>query len=836
MTPVKKPLRGGVAILIAMLALAWAGAAPASAMLHPEPRSVPAHGPGSPLMEGNRVIAEVRFDHGALAAVDELRSSGARILAASRPFQTITVAAKPGQLRALAAVDGARSATPAPTPLIRAVCGSVESEGDTQLAAAEARADFGVDGHGVVVGILSDSFDTDPTAATRAATDIASGDLPGVANPCGYTDPFSVLDDSLAGETTDEGRAMAQVVHDLAPGAKIMFATAFKGEAAFAGSIKGLAAAGATVIVDDVSYFEEPAFQDGPVGVAISEVVAEGVAYFSAAGNDNLISAGKNISSWETPTFRDAAGCPALLKVATTFTDHCLDFDPATGPSEEDETFGITVEKEETLNVDLQWAEPWGGVETDLDAYLLDATGKPLMDGTHLVGSTDDNVGEEGTQKPVEFFSWKNEGPETEVQLAIDRCFGKLSEGGCNPEASSVTKPRVKLMLLENGSGVSATEYPESSGNDIVGPSIYGHAGTPAAISLGAIRVGVANAPERYSSRGPVTHYFGPVGGGTPAPPLEQTISKPNAVASDCGRTTFFEPTAGIFRFCGTSASAPHAAAIAALALQANPSLTPAQIGDGLAATARPVGGFGPNAVGAGLIDAHKLLEDIALPPAIAIVNPPAAISNNRSPSIGFTANRPVSFGCSLDGGEPLPCASPFTPLDPLADGLHGFAVRGEDLAGRVGISSTVTFRVDTVAPQTSFSAKPRRVAAHTQPARQGGLRLRLQRARLAVHLQDRRRPGPLLPAPPRQALRRRSPRAAGDGGRRGRQRRQDPGRLPLQGQAGRPRVTLSAAIAGAGSSGRRAAARAEPRRSPGSAGRSGSALPGGCRSRPRAR
>ena len=37
---------------------------------------------------------------------------------------------------------------------------------------------------------------------------------------------------------------MAQIVHDLAPGAKISFATAFAGEIAFAENIRGLAAAG----------------------------------------------------------------------------------------------------------------------------------------------------------------------------------------------------------------------------------------------------------------------------------------------------------------------------------------------------------------------------------------------------------------------------------------------------------------------------------------------------------------------------------------------------------------------------------------------------------------
>jgi len=190
-----------------------------------------------------------------------------------------------------------------------------------------------------------------------------------------------------------------------------------------------------------------------------------------------------------------------------------------------------------------------------------------------------------------------------------------------------------------------------------------------------------------------------------------QAIPKPDVIATDCGRTTFFVPTkppTGVFRFCGTSAAAPHAAAVAALARQANPTLTPAQIQAGLAETARPVGAFGPNAVGGGLVDAHGMLEDVALPPTIRIVNPPKAIGNNRSPSIGFSANRPVSFACLLDG-QALPCTSPFTPPDPLADGLHGFAVRGEDLAGKVGFSPLASFTVDTVAPRTSFRRHPRK-------------------------------------------------------------------------------------------------------------------------------
>src|SRR5262249_6623848 len=153
--------------------------------------------------------------------------------------------------------------------------------------------------------------------------------------------------------------------------------TAFDGETSFAENIRALAQTGAKVIADDVAYFEEPFFQDGPVAAAINEVTEKkGVAYFSAAGNDNLISGGKDIGSWEAPSYRDAPSCPPELE-AVAETKHCLDFDPGPGT---DNTFGIDVEEEEEeLTVAVQWAEPWGGVTADIDEYLLDSTGKPIM-------------------------------------------------------------------------------------------------------------------------------------------------------------------------------------------------------------------------------------------------------------------------------------------------------------------------------------------------------------------------------------------------------------------------------------------------------------------------
>src|SRR5262249_31010363 len=145
----------------------------------------------------------------------------------------------------------------------------------------------GIDGRGITVGALSDSFDTATQAIAggplkiHAADDIKSGDLP----PEGVT----VLQDDPSAGSTDEGRAMLQIVHDVAPRAKECFATADGGELNFANNIRALAdktgRCGADVVVDDVGYFAEPFFGDGVISDAVDDVAAKGVHYFSSAGN-----------------------------------------------------------------------------------------------------------------------------------------------------------------------------------------------------------------------------------------------------------------------------------------------------------------------------------------------------------------------------------------------------------------------------------------------------------------------------------------------------------------------------------------------------------------------
>src|SRR5947208_12952037 len=95
--------------------------------------------------------------------------------------------------------------------------------------------------------------------------------------------PGSVFADAATG--TDEGRAMLEIVHDVAPGARLSFATAGTTQTQFRNNIIALASAGANVLVDDFTFLTEPMFQDGIVAQAVDQVVALGIPYFSAAGN-----------------------------------------------------------------------------------------------------------------------------------------------------------------------------------------------------------------------------------------------------------------------------------------------------------------------------------------------------------------------------------------------------------------------------------------------------------------------------------------------------------------------------------------------------------------------
>jgi hypothetical protein len=747
----------------------------ATASVRTQPRAVqaeaiglPAEGAGTLVREGGRVVVEARFEEGALAGVEAVEAAGAKVLDVSARYQSLVLSVAPARLHALATVPGVTSVTPSLTPEVAALggsstaaiasnglCegGSVITQGLAQLNVGTARAAFEARGAGETIGVISNSFDSatlggnGAPVVAKAHDDEVTNDLPGKAGTCSEQQlPVDVIAEDPPGqppaEYTDEGRGMLQVVHDLAPHAKLAFATGLPSELSYAQNIEKLAApvsaggAGADVIVDDLAYPTEPFFQEGPVADAIRRVTEKGVMYFTAAGNDNLFdAAGNEISSWEAPAFRGSATCNTKVDEALDgalaeeglgpYEPDCMDFDPSAGVDTE---FGITVEPGRVLSLDLQWAEPWFGVETNLIAALIGGTG-----ASEKVVAADGSF--DLPETPVVPLAWTNESaaPQT-VRLVIARCSGIH----CDPEASATADPRLKFAILDNGAGVSEIEYPKSAGGDVVGPVIYGHRGSAFATTIGAVNFAEGTAPkgpEPYSSRGPVTHYFAPVESTTPAAPLvtPEVIQKPNLTATDCASTTFFaQLLADGWHFCGTSEAAEHAATVAALMQQTEPFATPSRIVSTIESTATKFSVVAsPEAVGAGMVNALAAMtalgsakvddppshvvpsleeEEKAPAPTVTITKGPKPLGNETRPTFEFTASRPVAFTCQVDGGTPQRCASPFLVPAPLGNGSHGFVVTATDAQGRSASSGTFSFRIDTTAPVTKIVGHPKKV------------------------------------------------------------------------------------------------------------------------------
>jgi Subtilase family len=639
--------------------------------------SLRAHGAGSLERDGNRLIVTARVESASSQLLDNLRAAGAEIVSVNGDYGTVDVSALPSDLIAIAKVPGVKAVTEALAPMVgrvgpigsatarlptpaatkRPVCNSPQgnniSEGDTQMQAAAARQQFGVDGSGQTVGILSDSFDVSQSAVTRAATDVSTSDLPGTGNPCGYTTPVKILNEGPAtGE--DEGRGMAQIVHDIAPGAAIQFSASGATADDMANNVRALKAAGSSVIVDDITYFDEPFFQEGSISTAIDDVTAGGAPYYSSAANSNVIVAGANVGSFETPAFRPSNDCIGLGGT-------CEDFNAAAGPNppQNDNSLGFLLNAGSTIQVDLQWAEPRNGVTTDLDVYAYDATLGQLV-----ASGVNNNL---QTQQPFELMNVPNQDSSPHVIfIIVYRDVG-------TPTAT----PRFKFTM--GRPRFSDAEYKTPTGSDIIGPTIFGHNGAPNAVSTAATSYDNAAAPEPYSSRGPITLYLGPVNGTTPAAPLAtpQLLNKPDLTGTDGVQTTFFaDNSSGLYRFSGTSAAAPHAAAVAALQKSANPGLTVAQVVGAQEATAVPVGSFGHADVGAGLINAAAAVG--VNPPSIPdteITKEPDNKIFGKSVTYKFTSNIPgAKFLCKIDTGKPQACGSPIRVVH-IPYGRHKFQV-----------------------------------------------------------------------------------------------------------------------------------------------------------------
>ena len=137
-------------------------------------------------------------------------------------------------------------------------------------------------GGGVKIGVVSVSVDF--LSGAQASNDLG---------------PVTVLPGQSGVPDTGEGTALLEIIHAVAPGAQLFFATCKPTLAQFATNILNLRLKyGCDIILDDISLEQETPFQDGVVAQAIAAVTGDGALYLSSAGNEGNAASGTS-GTWE---------------------------------------------------------------------------------------------------------------------------------------------------------------------------------------------------------------------------------------------------------------------------------------------------------------------------------------------------------------------------------------------------------------------------------------------------------------------------------------------------------------------------------------------------------
>ncbi len=387
--------------------------------------------------------------------------------------------------------------------------GSVDSAGDGAHMGPVARAVLGTDGTGVTIGVISNGVD-------HQAGSIASGDLPAdVGQP-----PIAGLSPGHG----DEGTAMLEIVHDLAPGGHLLFASV-RTSVEMVVAIAGLSAAGARVMVDDLVFTDEPKFEDGPIALAARQFVADGGVYVTAAGN--------YARSHYLATYRPTGG-ETLAGVGYRALH-------AFAPGDVGNSFRIPAGAE--LLAVLQWSDRFGQAGDDFDLVLA----HPAAGGDVVLKASTDT--QDGSGNPFEALRYVNRGN------------GPLDAYLTVAEFARVSDPaslRLNLMVFSDRS--IPLEY------DVRRESILGHAAVEEVVSVAAAAVTTPGVVESFSSNGPATILY-------PAHEIRQVprLTAVDGVETAVGRQGVFPNP-----FQGTSAAAPHVAGCAALLLAGGVSPTTA--------------------------------------------------------------------------------------------------------------------------------------------------------------------------------------------------------------------------------------------------------------------
>ncbi|MEC3976629.1 S8 family serine peptidase [Amycolatopsis sp. H20-H5] len=628
--------------------------------------AVPALSSGAPLSPTGTVLVDIRADKVSPDLLDGLRKAGAGIRAVSErtgsvraelSLDAVTAIAQRGDVRKVESADQAMTARQLATPaagqgasqgasqdtvqvapegkedkasriageLKQALAAkasgqaaaTITSEGDRAHNTDTARQQFGVTGVGVKACALSDGVDS-------LAVSQAKGELPASVDvPAGQEG------------SGDEGTAMLEIIHDLAPNASLGFATAFNSDASFADNIRNLRfQSHCDVIVDDVIYFKESPFQDWLIAQAVNDVTANGALYFSSAGNEGNVLDG-TAAHWEGDFKDSGKSVGKFAGVAHNFAGTAGNqiFEPISAAS----SAGVPV--------NLFWSDPLGASNNDYDLYLLDAKG-------NVVAFSQDV--QTGTQDPYERVNTPAGGG-TGLRLAIVKFRG---------DDRYLSLSALRGRFSDSADGLKAYTTPGETFGHSAARLAFNVAATPAAAAFGrplepgdpANPAGpfpgsfsAASKVERFTSDGPRRMFY--EASGTPITPGNVSSTggevrlKPEFTAADGVKTS----VTGFSPFFGTSAAAPHAAAIATLALSGNPGLSQVDVREALINTAVDIETPGrDNTSGAGVLLADRVLAYTGASPQPLV--------NAQKPTV-----TPADGGSSLDPGDTAKVTLPVT-------------------------------------------------------------------------------------------------------------------------------------------------------------------------------
>jgi Subtilase family len=487
---------------------------------------------------------------------DQLKALGATVKTSSADFAGVPGADLPNaglisamvpfdKLDAVAALPWVATLRPSLRPAVDV--GAITTEGNVLHKADQAQKQ-GFTGRGVKVGAISGDVD-------HLAESVARGELPAgieVLRQADYDD--------------DEGTAMMEIVHDMAPSATFAYASTRDTNAEYFEAFHVLAAAGVDMITEDIALDDEPVFQQGQGATIAERLARKGIWVSSSAGNLGGRHGPRMPAKGTGRTPDDATGsftdCPTAPRNTVNLRGT-------------DNTQNLNLLPGAAILPTLQWSEPRAifptegqGGFTDLNLYLMDAAGTTCL---AVSNATQAN----GVGDTIEQFIYQNTtGAPQQVRLVVDVAG----------TSSARAIPTLDLKWRALTAGVQTIDPPERIGS--MNPDAnYTLFATSSAAANASVSVDPATVPlEAFSAAGPVTLFSttrcpggkaGPCKGIAGGPQISWPA--PTWTASDGVSVSGVGPFGsgvcpatkqGDCRFFGTSAATPSAAGVAALTME----------------------------------------------------------------------------------------------------------------------------------------------------------------------------------------------------------------------------------------------------------------------------